>query len=134
MTPTDLLPEFRALFPEFNAESDAKVETYLNIALITFNKCHQAVLYLAAHNLVMANSAGIGNSSTVPSTGNNQSSLALKSASVDGKSASFAMSTKGKDAQFTTTSYGLLFLQLKKACGYYALSVGVSGGNTFNYW
>lgn len=131
MAASDLLPEFRALFPEFATEPDAKVLIYLGLALSTFAKCTNATLYLAAHNLVMANSAGIG--STGGTIGSNQDSLPLKSMQVDGKSASFMEVTKDKDAQYSTTTYGLFFLQLKKACSSYIFSIGNSGNSNFNY-
>ncbi len=132
MTANDLLPKFRELFPEFSAEPDAKVLIYLELALGTFAKCTNATVYLAAHNLVMGNSAGIG--STGETVGNNQASLPLQSMGVDGKSASFMKITKDKDAQYSTTTYGLFFLQLKKACANYVLSLGNSGNSDFNYY
>jgi len=132
MAASDLLPEFRVLFPEFATEPDAKVLIYLGLALSTFAKCTNATLYLAAHNLVMANSAGIG--STGGTIGNNQDSLPLKSMQVDGKSASFMEVTRDKDSQYSTTTYGLFFLQLKKACSSYIFSIGNSGNSNFNYY
>ena len=132
MTASDLLPEFRVLFPEFNSEPEAKVTIYLDLAIATFAKCKNATLYLAAHNLIMANSAGIGSSGD--SVGNNQNALPLQSMQVDGKSASFMKVAKDKDAQYTTSTYGLLFLQLRKACASYVFSIGNTGNNQFNYY
>jgi hypothetical protein len=134
MTADDLLPKFRVLFPEFTSEPDIKVKVYLNLAITTFSKCEDATLYLAAHNLTMANSAGIGNLSTVPTTGNNQDSLPLKAMGVDGKNARFGSIGKNKDAQYSTTTYGLFFLQLRKACASYIFAMSNAGNNSFNYW
>ena len=134
MTADDLLPKFRVLFPEFTSAPDIEVKVYLNLAIATFSKCEDATLYLAAHNLTMANSAGIGNASTVATTGNNQDSLPLTAMGVDGKSAKFGSIGKDKDAQYSTTTYGLFFLQLKKACASYVFAMRNAGNSFFNYW
>ena len=132
LTVDELLPFFRDLFPEFANESDVRVKTHLKLAILTFNKCQNATLYLCAHNLAMSNSAGIGLSGTVATMGNNQASLPLSSMKVDGKSARFMSVAKKADTQYTTTTYGLFFLQLKKSCLPYVFSAGSAGSNKFD--
>ena len=124
MTPTTLLPKFRELFPEFATTSDTIVLNYLEIAILTFNKCEKATLYLTAHNLIM----GL---STSQSLGNNQDALPLSKMQVNGKSAEFMQIAASKDAQYGTTNYGLFFIQLKKACARYVF--GASTGSNLYY-
>ena len=129
LTAADLLPEFRLTFPEFDGDDDARVTQYLDLALCIFCKCEKAVLYLAAHLLSMSDCSGMSESgSIVPCPGENQNNLPLQSAKVGQKQATFAQIASMKDMVYTTTNYGIIYLQLKKACLSYIFSAGVAGG------
>ena len=126
-----LLPEFREVFPEFKETPDAKVKRYLALARQIFCKCEDGTLYLAAHLLVMANSSGMGEAGSVQTLGANQMAQGkIQSAKIDSKAVTFDTSTKttnAQDAVYTTTNYGLMYLQLRDACAAYVLAMGNAG-------
>lgn len=129
VTAADLLPDFRTLFPEFDNDSDARVTIYLNLAISIFCKCTNATLYLAAHLLSVADSVGMSQSgSTLQLPNENLDILPLTEADVGQKTAKFANIASMKDMVYTTTTYGVIYLQLKKACLGYVFAAGVSGG------
>lgn len=126
----EMLPLFRERFPEFIGEEDKRITTYLSLARTIFCKCGEATLYLAAHLLVMANSNGMGKAGNTQELGTNQDAQALESIKVDSKTVSFSKMTAPQDAVYTTTNYGMIFLQLKKACSKFALAMGTAGNES----
>jgi len=129
ITAEDLLPTFRATFPEFDSDNDSRVTIYLNLAISIFCKCENAIIYLAAHLLSMADCSGMNTSgATSLCPGENQNVLPLSSAKVGQKQANFMKIASTNDSIYTTTNYGIIYLQLKKACLGYVFAAGVSGG------
>ena len=128
-TAAEMLPIFRVDFPEFVSTSDDRVTFFLNLSRNIFYKCQDATLFLTAHLLTLADSSGIGE--TISSIGSNQSALPVNMAKVGNKQVKFNETYVGKDSQYTTTNYGLIYLQLRDACLSYKLTLGVSGGNNY---
>jgi hypothetical protein len=116
----EMLVEFRIRFPEFAAESDARILIYLNDALKIFSLCCTTVLYLAAHLLTLDNDSGAGGSGGSVDGGEGET----VSESAGGVSASFkSQADTGKDSFYTVTPYGRRFLAMRNTCGAYKLSV-----------
>jgi len=127
-TAADLLPDFRSTFPEFDSDDDARVLMYIDLALCIFCKCEKATLYLAAHLLSMADCSNMSESGATPQCpGENQNTLPLTSAKVGPKQATFGKMSSQQDMVYTTTTYGIMYLQLKKACLSYVFAAGVAG-------
>lgn len=125
------IDQFRALFPEFEKIAAARVRTYIELATAIFNKGNKATLYLAAHLLVLAEDYKMGDANGQPHAGETQNLLALASARIDSKSVSFiAMCKNATDNFYTTTLYGLIFLQLRRACANYVFALGVAGNES----
>ena len=111
-TPQEMLPIFREYFPEFSHVSDDKVLLYLRLASQIFCLCQDATLYLAAHLLSTAQYAGIGGF-----TGGSGTSLPYQQTKVGSKQVQYFQSAKNSDdLQYTTTQYGMMYLQLRRAC------------------
>ena len=103
-----LLAEFKIRFPEFNSESDPRIQMFLDDASLNIdssiwgNKAELGQLYLAAHYLYEANkpSGAVG---------------ILTSRSVDGFSESYTARTI--DTDFEMNKYGIRYLQYRKSLG-----------------
>jgi hypothetical protein len=77
----------------------------------------------------MADCSGMNTSgATSLCPGENQNVLPLSSAKVGQKQANFMKIASTNDSIYTTTNYGIIYLQLKKACLGYVFAAGVSGG------
>lgn len=112
MQPT--LENFRALFGEFDAVSDAKVQLFLDEAIEKMNsdECYgTATLYRTAHELALNLQAT--DSDNVSGAG------ALTSASADGLSVSFAQvdwANSAEGSYWSKTPYGQKYMQLIYEC------------------
>ena len=112
-----LLPQFRNKFSEFVDISDDKVKHNLELALSIYALHHLGILYLAAHFLVVQNN-------TDQELGTNSNALGISSIRVDSKSVSFNnMASSEADNMFTSTNYGLLFLEIRRANPAFAAGV-----------
>jgi len=122
MTVEELLPLFRTRFPEFDAQSDARIEAYLGDALLIHALCETAVLYLTAHLLTLDIESGAGSTGASSDGGDGE----VVSESAGGVSASFkSQADKGKDVFYMSTAYGRRYIALRNACPGYAFSVRV---------
>ncbi len=100
-----MLTEFREQFPEFSASSDAQVERVLAEATEIHNQSKRATLFLAAHLLKLDQQTSDGV----------ESSPEKESASAGALSVSYKTQAEtGREAFFTSTSYGKRFLTLEK--------------------
>lgn len=108
--------EFKIRFPEFAAESDAKVNLFIADSEVIINevywdtKYNLGLYYLTAHYFVLANKTEAG---SVASIG------AVASRAVDGVSISFSTAIPGNesDAYYASTSYGQRYLTLRRTLG-----------------
>ena len=107
MEPT--LLEFRTIFPEFDLQSDARVQYYMDLAIAqvgknAFGDCYaQAVYLVTAHNITMMDpSRSVSGTKASEKVGD----LAISYDTSSGK---------GMDAMFNQTQYGKQFLQLRNS-------------------
>ena len=122
MTIEGLLSLFRTRFPEFDTQSDARIELYLNDALLIHSLCETAVLYLTAHLLTLDIESGAGSSGASPDGGDGE----VVSEGAGGVSGSFkSQADKGKDVFYMITTYGRRYIALRNACPGYAFSVRI---------
>ena len=110
---------FKTRFPEFASEDDARVQLFLDDAVVILNEPYWGAKYdlgqsyLAAHYLALANQTASGENpegTAGPITGR----------SVDGTSVSFAGGAAAKnqaEAYYMQTSYGQRYLALVKSLG-----------------
>lgn len=134
-----ILPKFDTKFPEFDLSeinksfekdnvslaADALIQLKkdaIALALTIYDVNELGTLYLAAHFFATKHAAMVHK---VTSETHTNSEMALTSMSVGAKSASFAtMVDNNEDNVYTTTNYGLNFLQIKR--GHFRLGVGVA--------
>ena len=133
IVPSDLLPQFRVLFPEFAAIPDAQVEEYLGVAIAMFIKCTNVTLWLAAFLLNEDISASVD-----PSGGGTISGQILRM-KVDSKEvqASKVSTDNPSDEQYMINRYGRMYLRLRAACLGFVLSGGIYGnkrGHGYGGW
>lgn len=122
MTAEELLPAFRTRFPEFIAQTDARIEAYLGDALLIFTLCETAVLYLAAHLLTLDIESGSGSTGASSDGGDGE----VTSESAGGVSASYkSQAAKEKDVFYMSTVYGRRYVTLRNACPGYRFSVRI---------
>jgi len=122
-SPSELLPAFRARFPEFSAVVDLTVELYLGDAISLFNCNDKAVLYLAAHLLVLDTASGVGSSGT---GGELDQGLGIVTAETVGKVSTSYQNASGanvKDTFYETTSYGRRFIQFRNSSPGYRITM-----------
>lgn len=113
-----VLETFRVIAKEFSAETDNEVNAFITLSEPMVSKrifgkfYEQAVAYLTAHRMKMA---GMGDSSL----GALDDALRVGSYSEGDTSVSFNIGGTGlkeNDAYYTLTSYGLMYLQLRRLC------------------
>jgi len=103
------LAEFRTIFSEFVAQSDARVQYYMDLAelqvgkIVFGNSYAQAVYLLTAHSLTMMD----------PSRAQNGEKASEK---VGDLAVSYSTSSgKSLDAELNQTQYGKQFIQMRNA-------------------
>jgi hypothetical protein len=95
----------KSMAPELASETDERLNLYLGFAQLTINtsvwrdKADMGTALLACHMITMGNRQGSGG--------------AIASESVGGISVSYS-TTQGKDGELSSTSYGSLYLQMRK--------------------
>ena len=113
-----VLETFRVIATEFSAVTDNEVNAFITLSEPMVSKrifgkfYEQAVAYLTAHRMKMA---GMGDSSL----GALDDALRVGSYSEGDTSVSFNIGGTGlkeNDAYYTLTSYGLMYLQLRRLC------------------
>ena len=110
-----LLEKFQNRFPEFSSSSDSTVQLFLDDAALVLNeknwgkRYELGVMYYTAHELTMSIKSARNAGEFVGST---------SSWSADGVSMSYTMPNLNKgdeDDYLRNTSYGMKFMQLRKA-------------------
>ena len=122
-SPTELLPEFRIRFPEFDdpVATDAAVLIYLGDACAIFSCGRRATLYLAAHLLQVDLTSGAGSTGGGEDGGNGVvSSETVGKVSTSYKNTS---DSNSKDVFYETTPYGRKYIQFRNASPGYRVSV-----------
>ena len=107
---------FKTRFPEFAAESDPRIQLFIDDSVIILNstywgeKYNLGLYYLTAHYLVLANKSEAG---SITSKG------ALASRTVDGTSVNYnrVTPTDESDSYYAYTTYGQKYLALRKTLG-----------------
>jgi hypothetical protein len=110
---------FKVRFPEFASEADARIQIFLDDAVVILNETYWGtkydlgVAYHAAHALFMANQTASGGSGVFGPVSNR---------TVDGTSVSYAVPQQGSndtdsDAYYNLTSYGQKYLSFRKTLG-----------------
>jgi len=107
---------FKTRFPEFTSIADARIELFIEDAVLVLNevnwgtKYDLGLYYLTAHYLALGEKSSVGNSGS-----NGQ----VASKAVDGTSISYnnATLTGVDDSYYSSTSYGQRYLQLRKSLG-----------------
>ena len=107
---------FKTRFPEFTSISDARVQLFIDDAVVILNETNWSekydlgLYYLTAHYLVLGEKSSAGNSGS-----NGQ----IASKAVDGTSVSYNNPTLNgsDDSYFSSTSYGQRYLELRKSLG-----------------
>ena len=107
---------FKVRFPEFVSVVDARIQVFIDDAVIILNEVYWGlkydlgICYLAAHYLSLANKTEAGST-----TSNN----AISGRAVDGVSVSFSTPTPENqgDAYYSATSYGQRYLAMRKTLG-----------------
>lgn len=107
---------FKIRFPEFDAVADARVQLFLDDAVVILNeeywgvKYDLGVSYYAAHNLAIGIETEAGSAGSLSP---------VASRAVDGVSISFtnATPTDQTDAFLSSTAYGQKYLSLRKTLG-----------------
>lgn len=113
---------FKARFPEFDTIADARIQVFIDDALLVTNEAtwgtlySLAVCYLSAHYLALSEDSLNGDSGSI---GN------VASQSVDGTSISFNNPSMGSAsmAYYNSTQYGQKFYSLIRSLGMMALTV-----------
>lgn len=108
---------FKTRFPEFAAESDPRIQLFIDDSVIILNsvywgeKYDLGLYYLTAHYLVLANKSEAG---SITSAGG-----AIAGRTVDGVSVTYttAQPKNESDAIYMTTTYGQRYLTLRKTLG-----------------
>lgn len=127
ITPAD----FKARYSEFDSVADARVQTFLDEAVLEVGQVPWGTLYekgvflLTAHMLVIDARNQAGANPGVPSPGQ------LASRKVGDVSVTFATQTTspdGSDEWYLSSSYGFDYLRLKKRKGIGAVAVGGYSG------
>ena len=117
---------FKIRFPEFVSVDDARIQLFLDDALIILNSVYWGVKYdlgvnyYVAHKLALAIKAeNAGGSGSAGGGG------AISGRSVDGTSVSYATATPkdGQEAYYNQTSYGREFWALMKTLPIAAFSI-----------
>lgn len=107
---------FKVRFPEFASVDDARIQLFIDDAVIVLNesywgeKYNLGLYYLTAHYLVLSEATEAGSSSSVgPVSGR----------AVDGTSISYAQMTPANEANalLASTIYGQRYLALRKTLG-----------------
>lgn len=123
MTAEELLPLFRAQFPEFDAKVDDAVVNTLNTALVIHAICELATIYLAAHICTIDADSGVGDTGGSVDAGGLREKTSDSAKSI---SASFvSLATKDGDAFYTNTPYGRMYLVQRNSCAGKRFSVRV---------
>lgn len=107
---------FKVRFPEFSAESDSRIQVFIDDSVVLLNsvywgtKYDLGLYYLTAHYLALANKSEAGSI-----TSNGQ----ISSRSVDGASVGYSHPTPANesDAYYASTSYGQRYLALRRNLG-----------------
>ena len=107
---------FKTRFPEFAAESDPRIQLFIDDSIIILNpvfwdtKYDLGLSYLTAHYLTLANKSEAG---SIVAKG------AVNSRSVDGASVSYnrVTPTDESDSYYAYTTYGQRYLALRKTLG-----------------
>lgn len=108
--------DFKTRFPEYAAESDARIQMFIDDSVVILNetywgeKYNLGLYYLTAHYLSLAQKTEAGSiTSTAPIAGR----------AVDGASVSYTNSSidDQSDAYYSSTSYGQRYLALRKNLG-----------------
>ena len=114
MTAAELLPLFRAQFPEFSSKSDAEILNALNTALGIHAICELATVYLAAHICTLNDDSGVGGAGGTVDGGGVREVLSETAKSI---SSSFvALATKEGDSFYTNTPYGRMYIVQRDSC------------------
>ena len=122
VTPTT----FKVRFPEFASETDARIQLFLDDAVLILNEAYWdvkydlGVNYYTAHKLALANKTEASGGSGSSGGGGRVSGKA-----VDGVSISYAVFTPddGTEAYFAQTAYGREYWALMKSLPIPAFSV-----------
>ncbi len=125
MTAAELLPDFREQFPEFDAMSDADVSKYLDNAILIHAICPMATVYLSSHLVTIDANTGIGGSGGSVDGGGIREVISEGAKSI---SSSFSKLAEdgSKDAFYTNTAYGRMYIVLRDACPGKKFSVRVA--------
>jgi len=108
--------DIKARFPEFDTIDDARIQIFIDDAVIILNivywgaKYDLGLAYLTAHYLALAGKSEAG---SITSVG------AIASRAVDGASVGYINATPDNtsDAYYMSTSYGQRYLALRKTLG-----------------
>lgn len=127
-TPTEMLPDWRVVFPEFTDESDARCEYFLGLASDVFSACENATFYLAAHYLTEANNYAMNQAGGgAPVHGGTTVYQRARVGELDAFFRDLVGQGNESDQSFVTTQYGIRFLDLRKRCPGWVLAIGVTG-------
>ena len=107
---------FKVRFPEFAAESDPRIQLFIDDSVIILNsvywgeKYDLGLYYLSAHYLVLANKSEAG---SIASKG------AISGRTVDGVSTTYnrVAPVNESDSYYAYTTYGQKYLALRKTLG-----------------
>lgn len=107
---------FKIRFPEFDSVADARIQLFIDDAVIVLNsvywgdKYDLGLHYLTAHLLTLGTKTEAGSSTSVG---------AIASRAVDGASVAYTnvQPTDVGDAYYMSTSYGQRYLALRKTLG-----------------
>ena len=107
---------FKVRFPEFAAVLDARIEIFIDDAVLILNEVYWGTKYDLGLNYLTANYLTLGEKSSGGSTGSNNE---IASRGVDGTSVSYNNVTLDSlsDSYYTSTSYGQRYLALMKTLG-----------------
>ena len=107
---------FKIRFPEFVSVDDARIQLFIDDAIVILNESYWGekydlgLYYLVAHYLILGDTTEAGSSSSIGP---------VSSKSVDGVSISYAQftPTNEADALLFSTVYGQRYLALRKTLG-----------------
>lgn len=108
--------DFKVRFPEFASVDDARIELFINDAVIVLNESYWGdkydlgLYYYTAHVLQLGSQTESGNA---------DATSAIASQAVDGTSISFAQGPVNdqSEAFYSSTAYGQRYLALRKTLG-----------------
>lgn len=107
---------FKVRFPEFVSIADARIDIFIDDAVLILNEVYWGTKYDLGLNYLTAHYLTLGEKS---SGGNSGSRGEVSSRAVDGTSTSYNVVTLNSlsDSYYTSTSYGQRYLALRKNLG-----------------